>query len=87
MTDSASVRSLCATGVDSVSDASGSSASNKALLVTIGVVLAGYLVAAAFHLPQHGTELIVAGQSHGRRRNIGGDARGGRRRVIRRTGW
>jgi Na+/H+ antiporter NhaD/arsenite permease-like protein len=47
-----------------MSDASASSASNKALLVTIAIVLAGYLVAAAFHLPQHGTELIAAGQLH-----------------------
>jgi len=48
-----------------MSKPSGSLASNKALLVTIAVVLAGYLVAAAFHVPQYATELITAGQSHG----------------------
>jgi len=47
-----------------VSDTSGSSASNKALLATIGVVLAGYLAAVAFHVPQYGTELVVAGGSY-----------------------
>jgi Na+/H+ antiporter NhaD/arsenite permease-like protein len=47
-----------------MSDTSGSSGNSKALLATIAVVLAGYLVAAGFHVPQHGTVLVVAGGSH-----------------------
>ncbi len=35
------------------------------MVAALAVVLAGYLAAAAFHLPQRGTELVVAGQSHG----------------------
>ena len=54
-----------------MSDTFGSSASNKTLLAAIAVVLAGYLAAAAFHLPQHGTELVVAGQSHEREHRRG----------------
>ena len=48
-----------------MSDTSGSPARNKTLLATIAVVLAGYLAAAAFHLPQRGTELVVAGARRG----------------------
>jgi Na+/H+ antiporter NhaD/arsenite permease-like protein len=48
-----------------MSDVSGSASSGKAVLATIAVIVAGYLVAAAFHLPQHGAELVVAGQSQG----------------------
>jgi Na+/H+ antiporter NhaD/arsenite permease-like protein len=48
-----------------VSDSSRSSASNNALLAAIGIVLAGYLAAAIFHLPQDGTRLVLAGQSRG----------------------
>ena len=33
---------------------------DRRLLLAIGLVLAGYGLAAAFHLPQRGTELIVA---------------------------
>jgi Na+/H+ antiporter NhaD/arsenite permease-like protein len=51
-------------GTNSMSNTSGSSTSDKALLVAIGVALACYLLAAAFHLPQHGTALVVAGGSH-----------------------
>jgi Na+/H+ antiporter NhaD/arsenite permease-like protein len=47
-----------------MSDAFGSTSSGKMLLATIVVVLAGYFVAAAFHLPQYGAEQIVAGESH-----------------------
>jgi Na+/H+ antiporter NhaD/arsenite permease-like protein len=46
-----------------VSDASSSSVGNKPLLTVIAVVLIGYAVAAGFHLPQAGTERVVAGQS------------------------
>lgn len=49
-----------------MSEMSGSPSSNKVLVVTIAVVLAGYLAAAACHLPQRGTELVVAAQSHGK---------------------
>lgn len=37
------------------------STSHKALLAAIVVILAGYLVAAAFHVPQYATERIAAG--------------------------
>jgi Na+/H+ antiporter NhaD/arsenite permease-like protein len=37
-----------------------SSATDRRLLAAIAMVLAGYLIAAAFHLPQRGTGLIVA---------------------------
>jgi Na+/H+ antiporter NhaD/arsenite permease-like protein len=48
-----------------LSGSSGSPSSSTALLVAIAIVLAGYLAAAACHLPQRGTELVVAGQPHG----------------------
>jgi Na+/H+ antiporter NhaD/arsenite permease-like protein len=48
-----------------LSDISGSRSSDNALRVAIVIVLAGYLAAAACHLPQRATELVVAGQSHG----------------------
>ena len=35
------------------------------LLAAIAVIVAGYLAAAVFQLPQRGTALVVAGQSHG----------------------
>ena len=44
--------------------ASGSSSNDKVLVLIIAGGLACYLVAAAFHLPQHGTELVVASRSH-----------------------
>jgi Na+/H+ antiporter NhaD/arsenite permease-like protein len=47
-----------------MSGSSGSSASGKAILVAIAAILAGYLVAAAFHIPQYGTERIIAEASH-----------------------
>jgi Na+/H+ antiporter NhaD/arsenite permease-like protein len=47
-----------------VSDSPSSSATSRTLILAIGVVLAGYLAAASFHLPQHGTEQIVAAGSH-----------------------
>lgn len=37
---------------------------NRTLLAAIGIVIAGYLIAAAFHLPQRGTELVVASSAH-----------------------
>jgi Na+/H+ antiporter NhaD/arsenite permease-like protein len=50
-------------GDELVSEATGSSTSNKPLWAIV-LLLVGYLAAAAFHLPQSGTEQIVAGQSH-----------------------
>ena len=47
-----------------MSDASGSSTSSKGLLLVIGFVLAVYLAAAAFQIPQYGAALVVAGGSH-----------------------
>lgn len=47
-----------------MSGVSGSSSSDKILVLAIGAVLAGYLAAAAFGLPQHATGLLVAGQLH-----------------------
>ncbi len=46
-----------------MTEASASRVADRRLLVAIGLVLAGYGVAATFHLPQLGTELLVA--AHG----------------------
>jgi len=47
-----------------LSDRAAASKSHKTVLTAIGVVLAGYVLAAAFGLPQRGTGLIVAGGDH-----------------------
>ena len=41
------------------------SATDRRLLMAITLVLVGYFIAAAFHGPQRGTELIVAAGTHG----------------------
>ena len=46
-------------------DPPASSTVDRRLLWIIGVVLAAYFLAAAFQLPQHGAELVVAGGTHG----------------------
>jgi len=46
-----------------MSDHPESSPGNRYVLIAIGIILAGYLVAAACRLPQRGTELIVAASS------------------------
>ena len=47
-----------------MSESTYSPAVNKAVLVAIGIVMAAYLVAAGYGLPQRGTELVVAGKVH-----------------------
>jgi Na+/H+ antiporter NhaD/arsenite permease-like protein len=44
-----------------MSESSYSPAVNKAVLAAVVVLVAAYLVSAAFHLPQQGTEMVVAG--------------------------
>lgn len=43
---------------------SSTSTSNRTVLAAIGIVIAGYLIALALHLPQRATELIVAADAH-----------------------
>ncbi len=61
-----------------------SPAVDRRVLIVIGLVLTGYGVAAAFHLPQRGTELIVAASRPGLveegRRRTGGSANVARHR-------
>ena len=68
-----------------------SSSSDRVLVLIIGGLLACYLVAAAFHLPQHGTELVVAGRPHKAADSTATGNACARRargvRAIRRTGW
>ncbi|MEN6407089.1 MAG: sodium:proton antiporter [Thermoguttaceae bacterium] len=47
-----------------MSDSATSPSRNKALLLVLALVIAGYLAAAWFHWPQHGAEQIVAGGEH-----------------------
>jgi Na+/H+ antiporter NhaD/arsenite permease-like protein len=47
-----------------MSNTSASLTGHRAVLVMVGVIVAGYLAAAAFHLPQRGAELVAAGETH-----------------------
>ena len=53
-----------------MSPRSGSSPSDKALLLAIGIILAGYLAAAGVYLPQHVTQRMVASGPHGQQSGV-----------------